>query len=262
MWIQAASYVQLPLTSLTSLLLLFVFVFFPSRENHRGARWLPDWLSCHMQVFVCLKVQTITWVVLFSGWGMISPACRGEIRIREAGSYLMLEKLKGEALPLRRSFDSWLLGFAEWMKATAALWEEGHTLTLLWKEGGTNKSDSKVTDLQDLNSFCWAPSNVSAPWPSCKRETWKWLNLFGFGSYVLLKLYNYTAMSYHHSYTVIRTTMTFLAMTPTQWHTNTHDTKLGLLEQCTGTYFTISSDAKRVFTFSLKPKPVTGCKYE
>lgn len=50
----------------------------------------------------------------------------------------MLDQLKGEALPLRHSFDSWLLGSAEWKKVTVALWEEGHTPILLREEGGTN----------------------------------------------------------------------------------------------------------------------------
>lgn len=55
----------------------------------------------------------------------------------------MLEKLKVEALPLHRSFGSWLLGSAEWRKATAALWEEGHTPILLREEEGADKINDK-----------------------------------------------------------------------------------------------------------------------
>lgn len=55
----------------------------------------------------------------------------------------MLEKLKGEALPLRRSFDSLLQGSAQWRKATAALWVEGHTPILLGEKKATDKMNNK-----------------------------------------------------------------------------------------------------------------------
>lgn len=81
------------------------------------------------------------WVFFFMvGVGVIIGLARTwEIRMREAGSYLMLEKLKAEALPLHHSFGSWLLGSSDWRKPTAALLEEGHTLILLRGAEGTDK---------------------------------------------------------------------------------------------------------------------------
>lgn len=140
--------------------LTFSLVFFLTCENSKSSR-LAVWQAFLLHAGVCvrLQVQTATWVVFFFSflfffgrWGKISPAWRGEIRKRGAGSYLMLEELKGEGLPLRRSFDSWLLDSAEWREATSAHWQEGHTLTVV-KVGGPIKGIKRW--LTNRTFLCW-----------------------------------------------------------------------------------------------------------